>query len=161
MEIPIVLSNQIMRIITPSSILRDWTMDDASSLKKHADNPRISGRMRNAFPCPYTMEDAKRFITLATSPGPNLFLAIEISTEAVGGMGIHPLDDVRRRSAEIGYWLSESFWGRGIVTDAVSSLVPVAFERYDIVRLQAGIFSNNPGIDARAGEMRFCQGSSS
>jgi ribosomal-protein-alanine N-acetyltransferase len=134
-----------MRIVTRKSILRDWTIDDAESLVKHADNPRIATRMRNAFPCPYTMDDAKRFITLATSPGPNLFLAIEIDGEAVGGIGVHLLDDVRRRSAEIGYWLSESYWGNGIVTDAVSSLIPVAFERFDIVRLQAGIFSNNPG----------------
>jgi len=51
---------------------------------------------------------------------------------------------VKRRSAEIGYGISESLWGKGIMTDAVRSLVPVAFERYDIVRLQAGIFSNNP-----------------
>jgi len=52
-----------------------------------------------------------------------------------GGIGVHPLDDVQRRSAEVGYWLTESFWGKGIMTDAIRSLVPVAFERYDIVRL--------------------------
>jgi RimJ/RimL family protein N-acetyltransferase len=63
--------------------------------------------------------------------------------EAVGGIGIHPLNDVKRRSAEIGYWLSQSLWGKGIITDAVQSLVPVALKRYDIVRLEAGIFSNN------------------
>ena len=100
--------------------------------------------MRDAFPSPYTLEDAHRFISTATGPTPKLFLAIEIKGEAVGGIVIHPLDDVKRRSAEIGYWLSEPLWGRGIMTGAVSSLVPVAFERYDIVRLQTGIFSNNP-----------------
>ena len=78
------------------------------------------------------------------APGRTFFLAIDVHGEAVGGIGIHPKSDVRCRSAEIGYWLSESLWGQGIVTDAVSSLVPVAFDRYDIVRLQAGIFSNNP-----------------
>jgi len=134
-----------MRIITRSSVLRDWTPGDAISLVKHADNPRIAGMMRDAFPSPYTPGDAKRFLATASSPGPgpNLFLAIEKDGEAVGGIGIHPLDDVRRRSAEIGYWLSEDFWGQGIVTDAVALMIPVAFERYDIVRLQAGIFSNN------------------
>ena len=81
---------------------------------------------------------------MATGLTPNLFLAIDVKGEAVGGIGIHPLDDVKCRSAEIGYWLSESLWGKGIMSDAVRSLVPVAFERYDIVRLQAGIFSNNP-----------------
>jgi RimJ/RimL family protein N-acetyltransferase len=133
-----------MRIITPGSILRDWTFADAGSLVKHADNPHIAARMRDLFPNPYTLDDAKRFISMATSPGPNLFLAIEKGGEAVGGIGIHQLDDVRCRSAEIGYWLSEAFWGQGIVTGAVSSMVPVAFEQFDIVRLQAGVFSNNP-----------------
>ena len=75
-----------MRIVTKKSILRDWTIDDAESLVQHADNPHIAGRMRNAFPCPYTMDDAKRFITLATSPGPNLFLAIEIDGGQLVGL---------------------------------------------------------------------------
>jgi [ribosomal protein S5]-alanine N-acetyltransferase len=132
-----------MRIITPSSILRNWTMDDTGPLVKHADNPRISAMMRDAFPSPYTADDAKRFIAMATGSGPDLFLAIDVHGEAIGGIGIHPKSDVRCRSAEIGYWLSESYWGRGIVTDAVSALLPVAFERYDIVRLQSGIFSTN------------------
>jgi RimJ/RimL family protein N-acetyltransferase len=133
-----------MHIITPSSTLRDWTPDDAGSLARHADNPRIAMMMRDAFPSPYTLEDAQRFISMATEPTPNLFLAIEVRGEAVGGIGIHPMDDVKHRSAEIGYWLSESLWRKGIMTDAVLSLVPVAFKRYPIVRLQAGIFSNNP-----------------
>jgi len=135
---------QIMYIVTPSCTLRNWIPDDAVSLARHANNSRIAAMMRDAFPSPYTLEDAHRFISTATGPTPNLFLVIEVKGEAVGGIGIHPLDDVKRRSAEIGYWLSESLWGKGIVTDAVRFLVPVAFERYDIVRLQAGIFSNNP-----------------
>jgi len=81
---------------------------------------------------------------MATGPTPDLFLAIDIGGEAVGGVGIHVLNDVKHRTAEIGYWLAEPFWGRGIATDAVRALVPVAFGRYDINRLQAGIFSTNP-----------------
>ncbi len=81
---------------------------------------------------------------MTTSRNGNLFLAIDLHNEAIGGIGIHPLDDVKRQTAEIGYWLSESYWGMGIITDAVRSLVPVAFEMFDIVRLQAGVFSNNP-----------------
>lgn len=133
-----------MQIITIGSVLRDWTARDAASLARHADNPRIAAMMRDAFPSPYTLGDADRFIAMATAPGPNLFLAIEVDGEACGGIGIHPLEDVHRRSAEIGYWLSESCWGRGIVTGAVRALVPEAFRQYDILRIQAGIFSNNP-----------------
>jgi len=133
-----------MQIITPGAVLRDWTVRDAEALVRHANNPRIAATMRDAFPSPYTPDDAQRFIAMATAPGPNLFLAIEVEGEACGGIGIHPLEDVHRRSAEIGYWLSESCWGRGIATGAVRALVPVAFDRFDIVRLQAGIFSDNP-----------------
>jgi RimJ/RimL family protein N-acetyltransferase len=133
-----------MKITTPHVILRDWSYDDTESLVRHADNPRISAMMRDAFPSPYTRKDAQRFITMATGPAPDLLLAIDINGEAVGGVGIHLLDDVKHGTAEIGYWISESLWGKGIMSEAIGSLVPVAFKQYAIVRLQAGIFSNNP-----------------
>lgn len=133
-----------MRIVTPGSVLRTWTSEDAGSLVRHANNPRIAAVMRDGFPSPYTPADAHWFIETAMDTASHLYLAIEVRGEAVGGIGIQPLDDVRRRTAEIGYWLSESFWGRGIVTGAVRSLVPVAFEMFEIVRLEAGVFSNNP-----------------
>jgi RimJ/RimL family protein N-acetyltransferase len=65
------------------------------------------------------------------------------------------LDDVKHRTAEIGYWISESLWGKGIMTEAIGSLVPEAFRQYAIVRLQAGIFSKQPRFDASLGEVWF------
>ena len=133
-----------MQITTPGAVLRDWRPEDAASLARHADCPRIAAMMRDGFPSPYALEDAHRFIAAATGSRASLLLAIEVDGEAVGGIGVHPLEDVYRRTAEIGYWLSESCRGRGIATDAVRALVPVAFRRFDIVRLQAGVFSGNP-----------------
>jgi RimJ/RimL family protein N-acetyltransferase len=100
--------------------------------------------MRDAFPSPYTIEEARRFISMATSPSPNMFLAIDVQGEAAGGIGIHMLDDVYRGTGEIGYWLAEPHWGKGIATEAIRALVPVAFERTGVGRLQAVIFSDNP-----------------
>lgn len=133
-----------MQIVTGTSLLRDWTADDIEPLAQHANNPRIAAMMRDAFPSPYTPADASRFIALAADTSSHLYLAIDVAGEAVGGIGVQPLDGVHRRTAEIGYWLAEPFWGRGIVTDAVRALVPVAFAAFDIVRLEAAIFSNNP-----------------
>jgi RimJ/RimL family protein N-acetyltransferase len=133
-----------MQIDIPEATLRDWRLSDIPSLTWHANNPRIAAMMRDGFPTPYTASDAERFIAAATAPGTtNLFLAIEADGGACGGIGIHPLNDVYRRTAEIGYWLTESQWGRGIITEAVRALVPVAFTRYDIVRLQAVVFAEN------------------
>mgnify|MGYP001030107294 CR=1 FL=1 len=133
-----------LQIRIPGALLREWQNSDASSLVRYADNPRIAACMRDIFPSPYTIDDARRFITMATGPSPGLFLAIEVQGEAAGGIGIHPLGDVYHGTAEIGYWLAEQFWGKGIVTGAVRALVPVAFNRIGVVRIQAGIFSGNP-----------------
>nr|WP_320160292.1 GNAT family protein [uncultured Methanoregula sp.] len=132
-----------MYLETSKAILRSWSPSDAESVARHANNPRIAAGMRDAFPHPYTLEDAHRFIEMARGSR-NLFLSIETGGEAVGGIGIHYLDDVYHRTGEIGYWLSESFWSRGIVTEAVQSLVPTVFRQTDLVRIQAGIFANNP-----------------
>jgi RimJ/RimL family protein N-acetyltransferase len=128
----------------PGSLLRPWREADVFTLARYADNPRVAACMRDGFPSPYTIDDARRFIALANGAGHPLFLAIEVQGEAAGGIGIHPLGDVYRGTAEIGYWLGEPFWGKGIVTEAVRALVPVVFQKTMILRIQAGIFSNNP-----------------
>lgn len=134
-----------MHIPAPPAILRTWREDDAPAIVRHADNPRVAAGLRDGFPSPYTEDDAYRFIALATEPDTgNLFLAIEMDGRACGGIGVHRLDDVYRRTGEIGYWLAEEYWGRGIATAAVRALVPVAFDHFDLVRLQAGIFASNP-----------------
>ncbi len=132
-----------MRIETPRLVLRDWTGGDAVALARAANNPRVAATMKDSFPSPCTPKDARLFIYLARRNPSGIFLAIEFEGVVIGGIAIHRQNDVRRRTAEIGYWLSEPYWGHGIATEAVSALVPVAYQSFDIVRLQAGIFSNN------------------
>ncbi|MFA5221277.1 MAG: GNAT family N-acetyltransferase [Methanoregula sp.] len=146
-----------MRLATPSATLRNWTQDDAISLAYHANNPSIASNMRDMFPHPYTINDAESFIAMATHIRSALMLAIDVDGEAVGGIGIHPLNDVYRGTAEIGYWLSQEFWGRGIVTDAVRSIIPVAFDRFPVIRLQAGVFESNPASMRVLEKCGFCR----
>jgi len=137
---------------TPSSVLRDWTEDDAPFLARHADNPSIAGHMRDAFPRPYTIKDAEAYIAMATHNRSALLLAIEVDGEAVGGVGIHPHYDVYRRTAEIGYWLSEEDWG--IATDAVRAIVPRAFDLFPIIRSGRDLREQH-GINVGTGEVRL------
>lgn len=132
-----------MHISTPSCILRPWSVSDAPSLTIHANNPDIARNMRDGFPSPYTRDDADRFIAMAQNQQTAIMLTIEVEGEAVGGIGIHPFSDVYCRTAEIGYWLSPVFQGRGIVTDAVRGFIPAVFEHTDMVRIQAGVFHLN------------------
>ncbi|MCA1915207.1 GNAT family protein, partial [Methanospirillum hungatei] len=132
-----------MHISTRAGVLRPWKVSDARSLTIHANSPGIARYMRDGFPSPYTKDDADRFIAMAQDDHTAIMLAIEVEGEAVGGIGIHPLSDVYRRTAEIGYWLSPKYQGRGIVTDAVRAFVPAVFATLEIVRIQAGVFHTN------------------
>src|ERR1044072_8408657 len=95
--------------------LRPWSLNDLDSLVKHANNNNIAKNMMDRFPHPYTRESGKQFIDFATKNDPVHIFAIEINGKAAGGIGIHPQDDVSRRNAELGYWLAEPFWGKGII----------------------------------------------
>lgn len=122
--------------------LRPWTLNDAESLSIHANNIKIANNLRNGFPHPYTLKDAIAWLQGAKE-NPNLLLAITINNEAIGGIGIIYQTDVYHKSAEIGYWLSENYWGQGIMTEAIKTLVSHTFNNSDIHRIYAGIFESN------------------
>ncbi|MEX0985958.1 MAG: GNAT family protein [Bacteroidales bacterium] len=131
------------RIVGSNFYLRPWTMEDQESLVKHANSEKIAMNMRDGFPNPYSMADAKDWINMVLKNKRDLIFAIEVDGEACGGIGLHGMTDVYRYNAEIGYWLSESLWGRGITTEAVRLLVKFGFEKYSWTRIYAGIFSWN------------------
>ncbi|MGA7409452.1 MAG: GNAT family protein [Bryobacteraceae bacterium] len=125
--------------------LRRWRRSDRSALIKHANNIKIWRNVRDIFPHPYTPAAADTFLSTVTEQsGPESIYAIEVGGEAVGGIGIHPRVNEERHTAEIGYWLGEPFWGRGIATAAVCSLSQRALKELDLYRLFANVFASNP-----------------
>lgn len=126
--------------------IRHWRREDAPALARHADNRRIWRNVRDHFPYPYTLADAELWIErVLAGPEPRTQFAIEVDGEAAGGIGVFLQEDVARRSAEIGYWLGEAHWGRGIMTDAVRHFTDYAFATYDLLRLYALVFEWNTG----------------
>ncbi len=125
--------------------LRPWTLDDVDALVKYANNPRVAANLTDGFPHPYTKEDAERFITMAMSATPTRIFAIECNNEAVGGIGLHLQEDIYRNNAELGYWLAEPFWGKGIMTGIVKEIVTYGFAHFPINRIYARPFGSNLG----------------
>lgn len=134
-----------MELICSCCTLRHWKQGDEHSLVRHASNRRVSRNLRDEFPSPYTLADARWWIQHAATLKPGLALAIVVEGQAVGGIGLILRDDIYRRSAEIGYWLGEEFWGRGIMTEAVQTVTEYAFAHYDLCRIYAGVFEFNSG----------------
>ena len=126
-------------------LLRPWQAKDAEDVARYADNPRVAANLRDIFPNPYTLADAEAFIAscLEYEGRGQLCRAIVVDGAAAGGISVTAGDDVYRRDGELGYWLGEPFWGRGIMTGAVGQICREAFGRLDIVRIHAAVYARN------------------
>ena len=123
--------------------LRPFTIEDIDSLVKFANNYNIAKNLMDIFPHPYSIENGKAFIEIATKSSPPNVLAIEVNSEAAGAIGIHPQNDIYRKNAELGYWLAEPYWGKGIITEAIIQMVDYGFKNWDINRIYARPFGYN------------------
>lgn len=126
------------------SRIRPWRRGDEESLVRHANNYRVWRNLRDRFPHPYTLDDAREWIELALAESPVANFAIEVEGEAVGGIGLAFKEDIHRASAEIGYWLGEEYWGRGIMTEAARTIADWALATFEIHRVFAGVIDWNP-----------------
>jgi RimJ/RimL family protein N-acetyltransferase len=125
-------------------VVRPWRTRDAASIVRYANNFNVSRYLRDRFPYPYTTKDARAFLAGAVrEEGEETKFAIDVDGEAVGGIAVIPGVDIERFSAEIGYWLGEPFWGRGIVSEALLVVSQRAFDRLNLLRLFALAFAEN------------------
>jgi len=123
--------------------LRPWRATDAPSIVRHANNLNVARHLRDRFPHPYTVKDAEQFLSFAAHEERPANFAIEVAGHAAGGLGFVPGSDVERFSAEVGYWLGEEFWGRGIVTEALTLFTRYAFSDLGLLRIFALPLADN------------------
>ncbi len=123
--------------------LRELTDSDLVKLSEYANNEKVSVNLRDAFPKPYTLKDAENFKKMIDLQSPKTFFAIEFQGEYVGNISLSVRDDVYRKSAEIGYFVGEPFWNKGIATKAVSLITDWGFKSLDIIRIHTGVFEFN------------------
>jgi len=124
--------------------LRAFHRDDAPLLARHANNPKIAIYLRDRFPHPYSTADALRFFDYAADTREECVACIEVHGEAAGVIGILFRSDIERCSAELGYWLGEDFWGRGIITAAIGCFSDWAMPRFALTRVYAEVMAENP-----------------
>ena len=134
--------------------LRTWRAADAASLAVNADDIMLWNNVRDFFPHPYTLGDAREFIAVAAGKSCPVDFAVVVGGRAVGGVGFVPGTDVERFGAEIGYWPGSRYRGRGIMTAAVGRAVEWMFANTPIIRIFAAVYATNPAsqrVLAKAG----------
>ncbi len=125
--------------------LRPLTKQDAPVMANLANNIEIWKNVRDYFPHPYQLSDAETYISKIAENQNNHVFAIEFDNQFVGITGFFGQADVYRHSAEIGYWIGQPYWGKGIGTSAISQLCDIAFNQVGVRRLYAGVFGYNIG----------------
>jgi len=139
------MKNQKVNIIASNGdvVIRELTDSDLSKLAEYANNPKVAINLRDAFPHPYSFEDAVKFKEMVDSMNPKVIFAIEYKGEYAGNISLMPCSDVYRKSAEIGYFIGEPFWNKGIMTQAVNLITKWGFKNLGIVRIHTGVFEFN------------------
>lgn len=138
--------------------LREWRREDAADVARYADNEKIARNLRDVFPHPYTLADAQDFVNSCVEGAPETSMcrAIVVDGHAVGSIALFRGSDVYQKTAELGYWLAEDYWGKGIMTRAVEQLCREGFSRWDIQRIYAEPFAHNAGSRRVLEKAGFC-----
>ena len=126
-----------------SITIRAWQNTDLDRLVSLINNRNIIQYMSNQIPHPYTKEDGQLFLSNVVNQSPTQAFAILLNSEVVGSIGIFPQNDIYEKNVEIGYWLGEDYWGKGIMTEAIKQIVEYGFKTFDMARIFARPFSSN------------------
>lgn len=132
-----------MHLQLRTCLIRPLVEGDAPSIARYANNRKVWQNLRDIFPHPYRLEDAVGFIRMVGEQKPVMNAAIVRDSEAIGCIGIRLGEDVHRKTAELGYWLAEPFWGQCIMSEAVHEFTRYAFEAFELVRVYAEPFAEN------------------
>lgn len=127
--------------------IRKWELTDAGDLAAALSNKKVQDDLRDGLPYPYTEQDAKEYISLMLTADENdtFAFAVTIDGKAIGSIGAFRQDNIHRQSAELGYYIAEEYWGKGIMTEAVKQLCDHVFTHTDIIRIYAEPFAYNIG----------------
>ncbi len=133
-----------MEILFEGIILRPWSFSDAEKLAEIANNKNIADNLRDLFPFPYSLNDARKWLRMILPANiPPRYFAITEEGVLVGSIGIVTKDDIYRKNIEAGYFIAEKHWGRGIAAKAIKAITSYAFNDFDVVRVYAEPFADN------------------
>ena len=133
-----------MELIGSNFKLRPWTMGDKESIVEQANNINVWKTLRDFFPHPYRLEDAETWIKDNITKEPTVSFVLEVDGKVAGSIGLTPQSDVYRKNIEIGYFLGEGYWNRGIMSEAIKIMTDYIFSNFDVVRVYASVFEANP-----------------
>jgi len=125
--------------------LREWRIEDAPDLVAAINNKKVLNNLRDGIPYPYTQKDAEEFIgvIVPAGVGKDHVFAITYDDKVIGCIGVYGKENAHRLTVELGYYIAEPYWGKGIITEAIRRMCAYIFENTDIVRIYAETYAYN------------------
>ncbi|MCL1553094.1 GNAT family N-acetyltransferase [Xanthomonas nasturtii] len=136
--------HELLTLQEEGFVLRRWRQDELDALLQHANDPLVPRGLSERFPHPYTRADGEAFLAGRVVDLQHPLLAIEIDGQACGTIAVRPGQGERRFSAELGYWIGRTHWGRGWMTRIVGTYVAWAMQALPLYRVQATVLDTNP-----------------
>lgn len=125
--------------------IRKWDLADAADLAAALSNKKVQDNLRDGLPYPYTEQDGEEYISAMLSADEKDTFAFAITADdcVVGSIGVFRQENIHRQTAELGYYIAEGYWGKGIMTEAVKQICEYVFDKSDIIRIYAEPFAHN------------------
>lgn len=125
--------------------IRTWELSDAKDLAAALSNKKVQDNLRDGLPYPYTQQDGEAFISdmLSADKNETFAFAITIDNIAIGSIGVFRQGNIHRQTAELGYYIGEEYWGKGIMTEAIKQICEYVFRESDMIRIYAEPFAYN------------------
>jgi [ribosomal protein S5]-alanine N-acetyltransferase len=132
-----------MKLKTERLIIRSLEPKDAKELSILGNNPKIAQNLTDAFPNPYTLQHAKQWIKKNNDPKSTNYV-LTLDNKVIGGIGLSIKNGERKHVAEVGYWIGEAYWGKGIATEALKAITEYTFKTFKVERIEAKVYTWNP-----------------
>ena len=142
-------------------VIREWRIEDKSELAINLNNLNVLYNLRDGLPYPYTEQDAEDYIRAMLSSDKNstFAFAITLNDKVIGSIGVFRQDNIHFRTAEMGYYIGEPYWGKGYMTSAIKQVCKYVFNNSDIIRIYAEPFIHNIASCRALEKARFqCEG---
>ena len=125
--------------------IRKWQLSDAAGLAAALSNKKVQNNLRDGLPYPYTEQDGEEYISamLSSDEKETFAFAITADNKVIGSIGVFRQENIHRQTAELGYYIAEEYWGKGIMTEAVKQICEYVFDKSDIIRIYAEPFAYN------------------
>lgn len=125
--------------------IREWKLEDAEDLAAVISDKDVQDNLRDGIPYPYTREDAEEFISAMLSADRNKVFAFAITADekVAGSIAVFRQENIHSRTGELGYYLAQDYWGKGLMPEAVKQICDYVFCNTDMIRIFAEPFAQN------------------